>query len=116
MEDKRQDYETTATTEQGYRSDISVFSELGSVVKKFIIPKTKLLISKEINCFRNKFLKSSKTTLNNIFGTSFKDLFFELEIFCNAPASSINTISSIEDIKIVYMNTSLLNTMSLSQV
>jgi hypothetical protein len=99
MEDKRQDHETTGTTEQGCRSDINVFGELGPVVNKFMIPKTKLLISKETNCFRNKFSKSSKTTLNNIFRANFKDLFFELEIFCNAPASSINTISSIEDIK-----------------
>jgi hypothetical protein len=99
MEDKRQDYKSTETAEQGWRSDIRVFGELNSVVKKFMIPKTKLLISKETNCFRNKFSESSKTTLNNIFGTNFKDLFFELEIFCNAPASSINTISSIEDIK-----------------
>jgi hypothetical protein len=76
-----------------------VFGELGPVVKKFMIPKTKLLISNETNCFRNKFSESSKITLNKIFGTNFVDLFFELEIFCNAPASSINTISSIEDIK-----------------
>jgi hypothetical protein len=94
-----QDNETTETTKQEYRSDFSVFSELSPVVKKFMIPKTKLLISKETNCFRNKFSKSSKTTLNNILGTNFKDLFFEIEIFCNAPASSINTISSIQGIK-----------------
>jgi hypothetical protein len=114
MEDKRQDYKSTETTEQGCRSDISVFGELSSVVKNFMIPKTKLIISKETNCFRNKFSESSKTILNSIFGTSFKGLFFELEVFCNAPTSSINTISSIEDIK-VYMNTSLLNIVSLSQ-
>jgi hypothetical protein len=41
----------------------------------------------------------SKTTLNNIFGTNFHGLFFELEILCNLAESPTNKISSIEDIK-----------------
>jgi hypothetical protein len=98
MEDKRQDYKTTETVEQCH-SDINVHSGFGPVTKKFIIAKTRLLISKETNCFRNKFSKFNKTTLNNIFRKNLKDLFFELEIFCHVTERLINTISSIEDIK-----------------
>jgi hypothetical protein len=98
MEDKRQDY-TTDIAEQGCHSDISVLNELGTAAKDFTIPKTKLLISKETNCFRNKFLKFSKTTINNILRTNFEDLFFKLEIFCHVTERPINIITSIDDIK-----------------
>jgi hypothetical protein len=110
MEDKNQGYTTTEATtkKQGFHSDISVLSEFGPVRKNSMIPKTELLISEEINCFRNKFSKFSKTTLNNVFGTKFNDLFFELEIFCHVTEGLINIITSIEDIKNSYMNTLLL--------
>jgi hypothetical protein len=103
MEYKIQDYKTIETTDKECLSDISVFSESGSeqlpVVKNFIILKTKLLISKETNCFGNKFSELSKTTLNNIFGTNFQDLFFELEILCDITKRPTNKILSVEDIK-----------------
>jgi hypothetical protein len=58
MEYKIQDSKKTETTEKGCLSDISVFSQLGSeelpVVKNFMVPKTKLLISKETNCLEIK--------------------------------------------------------------
>jgi hypothetical protein len=96
MEDKIQGH-TTDTGKQGFLSDISMLSEIGFA--KSMVPKTKLVISMESNCFRNKFSQFNKTTLNNIFGTNFNDLFFELEIFCHVTESLLNRITSIEDIK-----------------
>jgi hypothetical protein len=103
MEENEPRYQNVELFNQGSNSGISIalepFEHANQLkYEKFKVSKARLLFSTETDWIENKFKYFSKTTLNNVFNTDSKELYFEVEIFCNMATRYLN-FSNIEDIK-----------------